>query len=484
MTTREMRRFHSSRSNSRTVLTIAIVALAAAVFVADVVTPIEVSVSVLYVFVVLVASFAYRSTGIVLVGIACEALTLLSHFLSPGEVWGQWPLVDRAIGVVGIAMSTLLVVRNRMATDTLRQSEAFLAETQQLSHTGSIGWRDPHDEQYWSRETFRIYRFDETTRPTLEALLARTHPDDRTLVKETVEKAFREKSGFDIEHRLLMGDVSIRFVRFVTRIAEEVGGVRFVGAVMDITDAKRSFDELQRVQSDLARITRVTTMGQLAASIAHEINQPLTGVVTNGYTVLHWLNANTLNLDKARVTAERLLRDGERASGVIQRIRGLLTKTPPQMKDVNVNHLIDEVLELLQTELRLRDVVVRTELASMLPAVPGDLVQLQQVLLNLVINGADAMSEETPGPKNLVVGTRADEADGVLVFVRDHGVGLDEETADKIFNPFFTTKDKGMGMGLAICRSIVEAHGGRLWASPAEPRGALFQFTLPKAAAD
>jgi len=184
------------------------------------------------------------------------------------------------------------------------------------------------------------------------------------------------------------------------------------------------------------------------------------------------------------VTAERLLRDGERASGVIQRIRGLLTKTPPQVKDVDINDLINEALDLLQTELRLRQVGIHIELTPALPAVPGDTVQLQQVLLNLVMNGADAMSDVIGRPKTLVIGSHAGSSDDIVVFVRDHGIGLDQETADRIFDPFFTTKAKGMGMGLAICRSIVEAHGGRLWASPAEPHGALFQFTLPNKAAD
>jgi len=164
---------------------------------------------------------------------------------------------------------------------------------------------------------------------------------------------------------------------------------------------------------------------------------------------------------------------------VIRRIQGLLTKTPPQTGDIDVNALIREVLELLQTELRVRDVVVETELAPALPAFAGDSIQLQQVLLNLVINGADAMSDVTGRPKMLVVGSREGTDGDGLVFVRDSGIGLDQETADKIFSPFFTTKPKGMGMGLTICRSIVEAHGGRLWASPAEPHGALFQFTLP-----
>lgn len=470
--------------HDRVLPTIGIMALAAGIFAVDVLTPLEVSVSILYVFVVLVVSSIYGRTGILVAGLACEALTLIAHPFSPGDPWSHWPLIDRVIGVVGIAMSTLLVMRNQSTMDALQRSEAFLAEAQQLGRTGSVGWRDPRGEQYWSRETWRIYRYEPgQTAPTLAAMLARTHPDDQRLLEQTIEKAFREQTGFALEHRLSMPDGETRYVRIVTRIAREwAGEAGFVGAVMDITAARRAADELQRAQSDLARVTRATTMGQLAASIAHEINQPLTGVVTNGHTVLHWLNERTLNLDKARTTAERVLRDGERASGVIRRIQGLLMKAPPQATDVDLNELIGGVLDLLQTELRLRDVAVQTQLAPALPAFLGDSVQLQQVVLNLVINGADAMSEVTGRPKVLVVGSR-EGADGEgVVFVRDSGIGLDRETVDKIFSPFFTTKAKGMGMGLTICRSIIEAHGGRLWASPAEPHGALFQFILPNKA--
>ena len=397
-------------------------------------------------------------------------------------VAARWSIQRDAQGrFSGILETNNDITERQRAEDALQRSEAYLAEAQRLSQTGSIGWRDPPDEQFWSRETYRIYQYEpDTTAPTLATMLARAHPDDRTLVRQTIEGAVRDKTGFELEHRLLMPDGMIRFVQLVTRASEErTGGVRFIGAVMDITAAKNAMDELQRVQSDLARITRVTAMGQIAASIAHEINQPLTGVVTNGHTVLHWLRADTLNLDKARVTAERLLRDGERASGVIQRIQGLLTKTPPQAKDLAVNDLIVEVLDLLQTELRVREVAVHTELAPGLPAVFGDSVQLQQVLLNLVINGADAMSTVIGRPRTLVIGSRPTSGDDVLVFVRDYGTGFDQDTAGKIFDPFFTTKAKGMGMGLAICRSIVEAHGGRLRAAPAEPHGALFEFTLP-----
>jgi len=474
-----------NRGSNPVLATVGIVVLAAVIFAIDAATPIEVSVCVFYVFVVLVASFAYGRTGILLTGLGCEALTIAAHVVSPGDPWAHWPLFDRAIGVAGIAMSTLLVIRNRTAFEALEESRAYLAEAQRLSHTGSVGWRDFEGNQFWSEETYRIYQYETDTKPTLARMISRTHPDDRALLEQTIDKAARGKDGFQLEHRLLLPDGMTRHVQLVARAVEDrTARTGFIGAIMDVTAARNAADELQSVQSDLARVTRATAMGQLIASIAHEVNQPLTGVVTNGYTVLHWLNEGTLNINKARTTAERMLRDGERASGVIARIQGLLTKAPPQTREIDVSELIQQVLDLLQTELRMRDVSVQTELAAPPGPLLGDAVQLQQVLLNLIINGADAMSGVSGRPKTLIVGSQTDADGDGLVFVRDSGTGLDDRTIEKIFNPFFTTKSKGMGMGLAICRSIIEAHGGRLWASRAEPHGALFQFTLPGKAKD
>jgi C4-dicarboxylate-specific signal transduction histidine kinase len=238
-------------------------------------------------------------------------------------------------------------------------------------------------------------------------------------------------------------------------------------------------EALRKAQMELAHANRVTAMGQLTASIAHEINQPMTGVVANGHTCLHWLEDATFDLVKARVAAQRVVRDGQRASDVIGRIRALMTKSAPQTSDVDMNGVINEVLALIETERRTHRIGVRTELAATLPPVLGDRVQLQQVILNLLINGIEAMVSVTDRPRVLLIGSRLEAGGDALIFVRDHGTGLDSETADKIFSPFVTTKAKGIGMGLAICRSIVESHGGRLWASPASPHGAVFQFTLP-----
>jgi len=420
------------------------------------------------------------------VTLACAALTVVSHFLSPGNPWSHWSLFDRFLGLFGLVVSTILVLKNQASEIVLQRSEAFLSQAQRLSRTGSFGWDVPREAHFWSDESYRIYGYDPaTTTPTLGLMLARAHPEDRALVERTIDQAFNDGAGFDFEHRLLMPDGATRYVHLVARATgDRTGKVEFVGALMDVTAAKRSFDELQQTQADLARISRLTSMGQLAASIAHEVNQPLTGVVTNGYTCLHWLNENTLDLDKARVTAQRVVRDGERASDVVRRIQRLMTKAPPQTTNVDINGVITEVLALTQTELRTRDVVVHTELTPTLPPVLGDPVQLQQVLLNLVINGIDAMAPVTDRPKILVIGSRLDASGAGLVFVRDHGTGLDDEAADRIFDPFYTTKSKGTGMGLTICRSIIEAHDGRLWASPATPHGAMFQFTVPTKATE
>jgi PAS domain S-box-containing protein len=364
--------------------------------------------------------------------------------------------------------------------DALRRNEAQLAEAQRLSLTGSFSWNVSRGERYWSDETYRIMGYDRAIKPTLKLIIQRAHPEDRAFVQQTIDRASQDGKGFDFEHRLLMPDGSIKYLRTVAHATkDESGNLEFVGAMTDVTAAKHALEELQQTQGELARITRLTTMGQLAASIAHEISQPLTGVVTNGATCLHWLEDETLNLAKARVAAQRIVRDGERASQVIGRIRALMTKSAPQTIDVDMNGVINEVLALTQTELRMRQVAVHTELAATLPSVLGDRVQLQQVILNLVINGMDAMVPVSDRPRILLIGSRLETGGDALIFVRDHGTGLNPETADKIFEAFFTTKAKGIGMGLAICRSIIEAHGGRLWASPANQHGAVFQFTIP-----
>jgi C4-dicarboxylate-specific signal transduction histidine kinase len=238
-------------------------------------------------------------------------------------------------------------------------------------------------------------------------------------------------------------------------------------------------EALQKVQTELAHVTRVMTLGELTASIAHEVNQPLAAIVTNGNACLRWLGGATPNLLEGRQAVERIIKDSYRASEVISRIRTLVKKTPPRNDWLDVNESIVEVLALAQNEANRNSVSLQQQLAPDLPRVRGDKVQLQQVILNLIINGLEAIAKSKDGVRELSVSSGVDEKNNVIVAVRDSGEGLDTANLDRVFDAFFTTKADGMGMGLAISRTIIESHGGRLWAGPNSPKGAVFQFTLP-----
>jgi len=267
--------------------------------------------------------------------------------------------------------------------------------------------------------------------------------------------------------------------RWALQRDEEQRPVAILQINTDITERKRAEEALQEAQAELAHVARLTTMGELTASIAHEVNQPLTAVVNNGNACLRWLGGEVPNLGEAREAVTRIVREGTRASEVIRRIRSLLKKTPSQIVPLDINELIRGVLALTHGEFLRKAISLRTELAPEIPAVMGDHVQLQQVILNLILNAVEATSITTEGPRQLVVASQRHEPDQVIIAVRDSGVGIDPKDLDHLFDPFFTTKPDGMGMGLSISRSIIEAHGGRLWASPNEGRGATFQFTLP-----
>ncbi|SEF10054.1 MHYT domain-containing protein, NO-binding membrane sensor [Rhizobiales bacterium GAS191] len=269
-----------------------------------------------------------------------------------------------------------------------------------------------------------------------------------------------------------------------TNLALAVAGITLIilafASVASLFERKRAEEALRQAQAELARVARLTTMGELVASIAHEINQPLTGVVTNGNACLRWLNRDKPDLDEARNALSRIVSDGTRAGEVIRALRALAKKSGPQLTKLDINDAIQEVLALTRSELRRHGVTLHTNLSADDRPVFADRVQLQQVLLNLIMNGVEAMSAVTEHPKMLAIISQPVEPDGVLVAVEDTGTGLDPATAGRIFDPFFTTKPNGMGMGLSICRSIIDAHGGRFWASPGVPCGTVFRFTVPR----
>src|ERR1700688_3389200 len=499
----------------------------------------------------------------------------------------------------------------KLTQAALRRSQAYLAEAQRLSHTGSFGWRVATGEIIWSEESFRIFQYERTTKPTVELILQRTHPGDAIFVKETIERAAQAGKDFDFEHRLLMPDGAVKHVsvvghaeRYQSEELEYVGAVmdvtaakqseealrrsegyltdaqrltgtgswawnvatrqgvywsqenyrllgfdpeggipsneafyqrihpedrervrrevflerpeegphfdmefrivlpggaikyvhstghpvrnisgdllEYVGTSIDVTERKRADEErerLRQVQADLAHLSRVTTMGELTASLAHEIRQPISAAVTNGKTCMRWLSRDEPDVAEASEAASRLVKDVTRAADIIGRISSLFKKGALQRELVDVNELIREMIVLLRSEANRYSISIRIELAEDLPKVMADRVQLQQVFMNLMLNGIDAMKGMT-GHGELTIKSETTDVT-VLVSVSDTGVGLPAEQAEQIFKAFFTTKDNGTGMGLPISRSIIESHGGRLWATGASGRGATFQFTLP-----
>ncbi|OLC92092.1 MAG: hypothetical protein AUH86_19750 [Acidobacteria bacterium 13_1_40CM_4_58_4] len=366
--------------------------------------------------------------------------------------------------------------------EELRRSEAYLAEAQRLSHTASFGWRVSTGEILWSDETFRIFQYDRTTKPTVELILQRVHPEDAALVQQIMERASLDRNDFDFEHRLLMPDGSVKFIHIVARaLSASDDLVEFVGTVIDVTERKRAEEERERLRqahAELAYVNRLTMMGELTASLAHEVKQPIAAAVTDAKTCIRWLTRAHPDLEEAREAAMRVVKDATRAAEIISRVGLVFKKGTPEEELVDINEVIREMIVLLRGEATRYKISVRAELAADLPQVLGDRVQLQQVFMNLMLNGIDAM-KDVDGTRELAIRSQRSANEQLMISVSDTGTGVPLQQADQIFNAFFTTKPHGTGMGLRISRSIVEAHGGRLWAADNCLHGASFQLTLP-----
>jgi len=369
----------------------------------------------------------------------------------------------------------------RQTEIALRRSEAYLAEAQRLSHTGSWAYDVASGVPvYWSLERCRISNFNPAGgHPTLEQYRQLHAPEDWQRLIEAFQRAIREKADFETDSREILADGTVKYLHIVGHPVLNAAGdvVELVGSTMDMTERKKTEEILQKAQAHITHITHMTMMGELAASIAHEVNQPLAAVITNAEACLRWLDQESPNLHEAHEAVGRIIRDGRRGGDVITRIRALLKKEPPVNISLNVNELIRETIALAQA--RLQGITLRIELAECLPLVSADRVQLQQVLLNLMANAVDAMKSTALRQRILHIQTLSQTAGMILVRIRDSGRGLDPHNIGQLFEPFYTTKAQGLGMGLSISRSIIETHGGRLWAEAGDKNGAIFQFTLP-----
>ncbi|MGA8491925.1 MAG: PAS domain S-box protein [Terriglobales bacterium] len=371
------------------------------------------------------------------------------------------------------------ITERKRAERELRRSEAFLAEAQHLSRIGSFSWRVPTDEITWSEQLYRIFQIDRDAQVTFELISTRIHPEDLSVFQEHIERSRRDGSDVQLEFRLQMPDGAVKYVHVAAHLRGDPGQLEYIGAVQDVTERRSSEEALSKARSELSHVARVTSLGALTASIAHEVNQPLSGIVTNASTCLRMLAADPPNVDGARETARRTIRDGNRASEVVSRLRSLYGKKDPTIESVDLNEAAREVLALSSSELQKNRVILRPELAHDLPRVAGDRVQLQQVILNLLRNASDAMSTIDDRPRDLLIRTEPDDHDRVRLSVRDVGIGFEPQARDKLFEAFYTTKNEGMGIGLSVSRSIIERHHGRLWAMPNSGPGVTFSFSIP-----
>jgi len=371
------------------------------------------------------------------------------------------------------------ITERKRAEDALRRNEAFLAEGQLLSRVGSFSWQVATDEIVWSAQLYRIFEIDRDVRVTFDVIGSRIHPEDLSAFKEQIGQSRVDGSDVQLELRLQMPNRTVKYIHVVAHCRQHGGPLEYIGAVQDVTERRLAEEALAKLRSDLAHVARVMSLGVFTASLAHEVNQPLAGIITNAGTCLRMLGADPPDVDGARETARRTIRDGHRASDVISRLRELFTTKEFTLEPLDLNEATREVIALTSNDFQRNRIVLQSELTDDLPIVTGNRIQLQQVILNLLRNAAEAMAIVHDRPRQLWITTKREPGDRVRLSVRDAGPGLPSQYVDSIFDAFFTTKSGGMGIGLFVSRSIVERHQGRLWAEPNDGPGATFSFSVP-----
>ena len=457
------------------ILPITTIAIAIVIFVVDTLTHFEIAVSALYGAVVLLAVRFLDARGVLVVAAGCIALAVLSHLLTRHGGLSVIALANLFVGILTIGVTTYLALQNQSAQIALREKAGLL----DLTHD-TMFVRDMNDAiTFWNRAAEELYGWKEE-----EAIGRISHELMQTSFPAPLEKILEKMSrdgrwDGDLVHTSRSGTQITVASRWSLLKDERGRSIAILETNNDITERKRGEEKLQLAQAELARINRTTTLGELTASIAHEVNQPLAAIVIDGEVCLMLLGRDKTDMHEVRDALRRIVGNSKRASEIIERLRALYKKADPQKAPIEINSLITEVIPLLQHELQSHSVSLQTEMTPSRLSILGDRIQLQQVLMNLVLNGMEAIASVSDGPRELLIRSSKNGADQVIVSVRDTGIGIDPDNAERLFNPFFTTKPDGTGMGLSICRSIIELHGGRVWASRNEGRGATFQFSLP-----
>jgi len=396
---------------------------------------------------------------------ACQPVTGPS-----GEFWG-------------LRVSNRDITPSKQAEEALRRSEQGLAEAQRIAHLGNWDWNIVTDELRWSDEVYRIFGLrPQEFGATYEAFLASVHPDDREAVTKAADESLVDPhTPYSIEHRVVRPDGSERMVHEHGEVTFGETGkpVHMIGTVHDITELKRAELESYRARRELLRMERVSHMGELTASLAHELNQPLTAILSNARAALRFLQSDRLDLGELREILQDIANDDKRASDIIRGVRSMLKQEEVEQETISINDVLRDMISLFHSEAVIRNIAVEMDLADPLPLVHVDRVQIQQVILNLIMNAAEIMSHSEPEGRKIFLQTRPVDYGAVQVAVRDFGPGIVEKDLDHIFEPFFTTKRSGLGMGLSISRSIIEAHGGRIWVENNPDKGVTFYFELP-----
>ncbi|HEY0685775.1 MAG TPA: ATP-binding protein [Steroidobacter sp.] len=410
-----------------------------------------------------------------------ETLALLSEVAlqASSDCTDQHAIAERLARIESIAIE-----RSR-ARDELRRRESLLESAERISETGSFYWDVINNKLMWSRQEYRNWELDPSLEPMSLNLLPQVHPDDRPMVEERIRRIFRGEDIPDNEERHIMPDGRIKYMRGSTRVFRyEDGRMECVGVAQDITRRRLTEQALDKVRSELAHVTRVASLGELAASIAHEVNQPLSGIITNASACLRMLTSSQSDPERAIKAVERIVRDGHRASEVIKRLRNLFRRQDFSAERFNLNEAAQEVISICSHDLQRRRIALSVDLDQALPSVVGDRIQLQQVILNLVLNAADAIGAKDQQTRQITVKTVQSTPGIAQLTVEDTGCGIAPDDLDKIFEAFYTTKPNGMGIGLSVSKSILDRHGGKLWACANEGPGSAFSFSLPCAPAE